>query len=68
MARRLIETIKGLGKEVKVYLDSGWQEYVAVPDRNEQAAYHTDDKQDAINTARMWCGCYPVQEHSTLVG
>lgn len=61
MSRRLIDTARPFGPfgkpghVAKIYRDSDWNEYqvdlyidnVKQPD----ATYHTDDKQDAINTA-----------------
>lgn len=60
MARKLIETIKNetLGNVAKVYRDAEWNEYVvvfcALGVKQEGADYHTDDKEDAINTARVF--------------
>lgn len=54
---RLISTInKSLGFSAKVYFDNEWNEYIVkyydgkiqMP---EGTFYHTDDKEDAINTA-----------------
>jgi hypothetical protein len=58
MTKRLIATITGTVRTVKVYRDAEWNEYTCVPqdasrtDR-EARTYHTDDKQDALNTARV---------------
>lgn len=52
MARRKIETIGFLG----VYRDAETDEYVVRPlaDRDDEAAYFTTDREDAIGTARAW--------------
>lgn len=60
MARKLIETIKNetLGNIAKVYRDTEWNEYVVVfcvlGVKQACADYHTDDKEDALNTARVF--------------
>lgn len=61
MARRLIETISGPNGDrvAKVYRDAEWNEYVVrftefwvnLP---EASNHHTDDKLDALGTARHW--------------
>ena len=53
MALRLIETVAEQGTlTAKVYYDSDWQEYQAkVRDgKNVLGTYHTDDKQDALDS------------------
>lgn len=37
---------------VKVYFDREWNEYVVKPSLNEATWYYTDDKEDAIETAK----------------
>lgn len=48
MSKRLVATVG----PIKVYRDSEWQEYVCV-DTTSLATYHTDDKQDALDTAKI---------------
>ena len=49
-ARIVIETIG----DVKIYKDSGWGEYIVVPAGGdiETDGYHTDDLEDAVDTAK----------------
>ena len=49
--RRVVEKIG----DVKIYKDSDWGEYIVVPSGATpkcDSAYHTDDMEDAIDTAR----------------
>jgi len=41
---------------VKVYFNSEWQEYIVKPSSNESEWYYTDDKEDAIDTAKSIAG------------
>lgn len=47
---RLIHTVN---TDVKVYRDAEYDEYVVKVKGKPAASYHTDDKQDAINTANL---------------
>ena len=57
---KLVETFKGTEKLVKVYWCKDWEEYQCkvyavasgVSKIIKDATYHTDDKNDAIMTAR----------------
>jgi len=55
---RLISTINNsLGFKAKVYFDNEWNEYIVKYydgklELPEGTFYHTDDKEDAINTAK----------------
>lgn len=51
MSKRKIDTITGTAGTVVLYRDAEWQEYVAVPQWNKEASYHTSDKQDCYQTA-----------------
>lgn len=65
MSLRLIKTVESAqcSREARIYRDAPWDEYVVkfrqdgkpMPD----ADYHTDDKQDAKDTATSWVerGC-----------
>lgn len=65
MALRLIDTItsdlRPTGQLLvgKVYRDAEWNEYrvkfYADGHYNPRADYHTDDKKDAIDTAKLMC-------------
>jgi len=48
--RRVIETVG----TVKIYKDSDWGEYIVVQegDNVDDDGYHTDDLEDAVDTAR----------------
>ena len=48
--RRVVETIGS----VKIYKDSDWGEYIVVPEGGsvDDDGYHTDDLEDAVDTAR----------------
>ena len=48
--QRVIETIEG----VKIYRDTDWSEYIVVPEGGSIQAdgYHTDDLEDAVETAK----------------
>lgn len=61
MALRLIETLINGNNTAKVYRDAEWQEYRVKFWQNgfrqpERTDYHTDDKQDAIGTAKEMIG------------
>lgn len=43
-------------QHVTVYHDAEWEEYRVVPKGRPQASYHTNDRTDAINTARVMAG------------
>lgn len=47
MARKLWRTVGA----VKIYRDSEWDEYIVKDTREAGDGYHTDDKQDALDTA-----------------
>ena len=56
MARRLVTRIEGNGGRVAyVYRDKEWEEFVVEfyvhGDELAQSEYHTDERQDAIDTA-----------------
>ena len=59
-ARRVVKLVgDGYGNGVKIYKDSDWGEYIVIPPGSDpqdpDAGYHTDDRQDAEDTARvMW--------------
>lgn len=61
MTLRKIETIKNEDLELKaiIYRDSEWNEYTVKFHQHEnyqtESDYHTDDKEDAQNTARHFC-------------
>jgi hypothetical protein len=56
---RLVTTIQNLSKEkfAKVYRDTDWNEYrvkfFECGIHQVEADYHTDDKDDALDTARL---------------
>jgi hypothetical protein len=56
MSRRRIHTIEATALSAKVHRDPEWKEYVVSVVRNDNgnvlADYHTDDKEDAIATAK----------------
>lgn len=57
MAVRLIQKIHGHDETVNVYYDTKWCEYrVRVVGASVSSTYHTDDREDAIATARMLAG------------
>ena len=46
---RLWKTVSG----IKIYRDSEWDQYVVVPDPGDEASwYYTDDREDAVGTAK----------------
>lgn len=51
---RLIQTITGKAGSVKIYYNSAFEEYVCKPvgKRSDAAANFTNDKQDALDTAK----------------
>lgn len=68
---RIIETIRntkpdGITLRARVRYNAEYEEYVVdfataaagstVFHKHKDADYHTDDKQDAINTAKWWTG------------
>lgn len=58
MARKLIKTIVGNKCTVKVYFDVEYHEYVGrvEGDKNGDSDYFTDDREDALGTARIIAG------------
>lgn len=58
MARRKIQTIAKAEREARIYWDAEWQEYRTTfyvsNVKQEDADHHTDDKEDAIDTATNW--------------
>lgn len=58
MSLRKIHTETGLNKVANVYRDSEYDEYRVIFYRYGQrvkgADYHTNDKQDAIDTGKNW--------------
>lgn len=57
MSIKLVATITGNDETVKVYRDTEWEEYrVRVVGGPAGSAYHTDDLDDAMGTARMLAG------------
>lgn len=57
MAKRLIQETNLNGVKVRVMKDSEWNEYVVTVSiggvKQDDSSYHTDDKQDAIDTASL---------------
>lgn len=58
MTKRIIAKVSGLNGTVNVYRDAEWQEFQCVPQwtmakvgLREEQIYHTDDKQDALDSA-----------------
>lgn len=55
---RLIGQHENGNRAVKIFRDTVWNEYVVAfylnGEHQEKADYHTDDKQDAADTARHW--------------
>lgn len=60
MALRLVEKFENGIQAAKVYRDAEWQEYrvkfFVNGQHNEPADYHTNDKEDAIGTAKLVIG------------
>ncbi len=57
MSIRLVATVTGHDETVKVYLDADWQKYrVRIVGAPAVATYYTDDKDDAMATARVLAG------------
>lgn len=52
---RLVTTITGSAGTVKVYYNREWEEFQARPNngRGEKSWYHSDDKQDVLDTAKV---------------
>jgi len=51
---RLLKTLKGMyGVVVKVYVDTEYGEYQVRIDGSPDATYHTDGRNDALNTAEV---------------
>ena len=44
--------IKQITKTIAVQYDVDWSEYQVTVEGNDNATYHTDDKQDAFDTAK----------------
>jgi hypothetical protein len=67
MSLRLIETFIGTTRTVKVYRDSDWDEYVCRLFEGDKefkgAAYHTNDKADALETAKRMANPTLKGEH-----
>lgn len=55
---RLLSQHENGNRAVKIYRDTVWNEYIVRfylnDEYEEKADYHTDDKQDAVDTARHW--------------
>lgn len=55
---RLIHTVQNDRKTAKVYRDAEWGEFrvkhFTDGQHHKDADYHTDDKEDAKNTAGLW--------------
>ena len=65
--KRIAYLHSSIGHTAKVYRDSEWQEYrVKFYDTDGQhftnADYHTDDKEDALTTARACLERYKAQD------
>lgn len=62
---RLIGSKEAGNRSVKVFRDTEWNEYIVrfyIDDEyQEEADYHTDDKQDAVDTAGKWLKGFPKQ-------
>ncbi len=57
MTIRKIATIIGTDETVKVTFSPDWQEYrVRIVGASAESTYFTDDKDDAIATAKVLCG------------
>lgn len=66
------DTINNVDFIVKVYRDSDWNEYICRLFANGaemySSAYHTDDKQDALDTANNMLGFYRLRADLIAVG
>lgn len=58
MARRKVVSFTHGGQTATVYKDPEWQEYVVRIKGEPEADYHTTDRQDAENTARVMIGMH----------
>jgi hypothetical protein len=59
---RTIATVTGPKGSATVRHDREWGEYVVTFHGNARAGYHTDDREDAIGTARVGCGLTAREE------
>jgi hypothetical protein len=58
--KRKIATVTGMEEAVAVYYDADWEEYtVRIVGAAPNTAYHTDDREDAMSTARFLAGQEP---------
>lgn len=66
------DTINNVDFIVKVYRDSDWNEYIcrlfANGEEMVDSSYHTDDKQDALDTANNMLGFYRLRADLIAVG
>ena len=66
------DTIANVDFLVKVYKDSEWGEYVcrlfANGEEMVDSSYHTDDKNDALETANSMLGFYRLRADLIAVG
>ena len=69
---KINDTIMGGDFLVKVYKDTEWNEYICRLFVNGtemvDSAYHTDDKQDALDTANSMLGFYRLRADLMAVG
>ena len=72
LIHKIQDTIANVDFLVKVYKDSEWNEYVCRLFANGaemySSAYHTDDKQDALDTADRMLGFYRLRADLMAVG
>lgn len=66
MTKRVVTTVPGPdGVDVRVYYDPEWAEYTCVPRVHcvpyRPATYHTDDRADAIDSARLMAQTFRPQ-------
>jgi len=52
MTRKLIQTTTSGANTVKVYIDYSWEEYQVTLVGQPEATYHTNDRLDALDTAK----------------
>ena len=54
MSKRLFAKLLNCenGNEVKIHFDSDLREYTATKNGDQKSAYFTDDKEDAMHTAK----------------
>lgn len=64
MALRKIETFTGPKGTVTVHRDAEWNEYRVKMVGQKGTGYHTDDKQDAMDTARSIAGVVAADKHA----